>query len=417
MNTLKKNNQNLKKDFIWNTIGSTLNAFSSLFYMIIVTRINGVNDAGIFTFAFSTAALFYMIGIYAGRTYQVTDSDDISNHDYLINKYITCLVMLIISLIFIFYKNYSLDKAIVILLLCVLKLLEAFSEFFYAYIQKNNMLYKVGFSLVIKTVLSILVFLFADIITKSIIISSTFLIITYLLVMIIYDFNQFSIISILKESYSKSNIKSIFINGFFTFCLSFLSMYIVNIPRYSVDRYLSDEFNTIFGILIMPASAMVLLSQFILQPLLMEIKDNLDRKDYSALKQIIMKISMIIVSIGLLVLLLTYIFGIPVLQLIYGVDLLKYRMALMYVMFGSVLYSMVIIFSNIMISMRVTFLQVVLYVFNVIFSLFVSNILVHNFGVVGACMTYCFTMITLFGCFLILVISSINSRIRKCKNG
>ena len=297
MNTLKKNNQNLKKDFIWNTIGSTLNAFSSLFYMIIVTRINGVNDAGIFTFAFSTAALFYMIGIYAGRTYQVTDSDDISNHDYLINKYITCLVMLIISLIFIFYKNYSLDKAIVILLLCVLKLLEAFSEFFYAYIQKNNMLYKVGFSLVIKTVLSILVFIFADIITKSIIISSTFLIITYLLVMIIYDFNQFSIISILKESYSKSNIKSIFINGFFTFCLSFLSMYIVNIPRYSVDRYLSDEFNTIFGILIMPASAMVLLSQFILQPLLMEIKDNLDRKDYSALKQIIMKISMIIVSI------------------------------------------------------------------------------------------------------------------------
>lgn len=417
MNALKKNKQDLKKDFIWNTIGSTINAFSSLFYMVIVTRINGVNDAGIFTFAFSTAALFYMVGIYAGRTYQVTDSDNISNHDYLINKCITCLVMFAISLIFIFCKNYSLNKAIVILLLCILKLLEAFSEFFYAYIQKNNMLYKVGLSLVMKTVLSILVFIIVDIITRSIIISSVFLIIAYLLVMIIYDFNQFSIINIIKERYSKSNIKSIFINGFFTFCLSFSSMYIVNIPRYSVDRYLSDKFNTIFGILIMPASAMVLLSQFIIQPLLMKIKDNLDKKDYSSLRKIIVKISVALFLIGLLVLLLTFLVGIPVLQLIYGVDLLKYRMALMYVMIGSVLYSMVIIFSNIMISMRVTFLQVVLYVFNVVFSLFLSNVLVHNFKVVGACMTYCFTMVVLFGCFLILIISSINLRIRKCKNG
>ena len=32
-----------KKNFIWNTLGTGLNAFNSLFFMIIATRVNGVD--------------------------------------------------------------------------------------------------------------------------------------------------------------------------------------------------------------------------------------------------------------------------------------------------------------------------------------------------------------------------------------
>ena len=35
-------NGNLKKNFIWNMIGMTLNSFNSLFFMIIVTRLNNL---------------------------------------------------------------------------------------------------------------------------------------------------------------------------------------------------------------------------------------------------------------------------------------------------------------------------------------------------------------------------------------
>ena len=40
-----------KKNFIWNTLGTGLNAFNSLFFMIIATRINGVEKAGVFSIA------------------------------------------------------------------------------------------------------------------------------------------------------------------------------------------------------------------------------------------------------------------------------------------------------------------------------------------------------------------------------
>ena len=52
-----KMNHNFKKNAIWNTIGITINSFNSLFFLIIINRINGVDIAGIFSFAFSVACL------------------------------------------------------------------------------------------------------------------------------------------------------------------------------------------------------------------------------------------------------------------------------------------------------------------------------------------------------------------------
>ena len=113
---------NTKKNFIWNMIGTTINAFNSLFFMIMATRINGIDDAGIFTFAFSTALLFNIIGVYSGRVYQVTDKTEATDKDFIISKFITCFVMLIVSILFVLINNYSFYKSSIILLLCFLKI-------------------------------------------------------------------------------------------------------------------------------------------------------------------------------------------------------------------------------------------------------------------------------------------------------
>ena len=53
-----------RKSFIWNMLGSGINAFNSLFFMIVVTRINGVIDAGIFTLAFSTVSIALSVNVF-----------------------------------------------------------------------------------------------------------------------------------------------------------------------------------------------------------------------------------------------------------------------------------------------------------------------------------------------------------------
>ena len=53
--TENPNNLQFRKNFIWNLTGTTINTLTSLVYMIIATRINGLDQAGVFSFAFSNA--------------------------------------------------------------------------------------------------------------------------------------------------------------------------------------------------------------------------------------------------------------------------------------------------------------------------------------------------------------------------
>ena len=241
--------ENLKKNTIWNIIGTGINAFASLIFMIIVTRINDVNEAGIFTFAFSLATLFNVIGTYAGRIYQVTEKKDISNNEFLVNRLITCLIMMIIAIGYVILKKYELNKIIIVVLLCIWKMLEAFSDVIYAFLQKNDELYKVGVTLTIKNILGIAVFLVVDLITKNLIISILSFIIVYTLVMIFYDFIQADMRKQIKGRVEKKNVLDIFVKGFPTFCVTFLNIYIINASKYAIDGLMADSYQAIFGIL------------------------------------------------------------------------------------------------------------------------------------------------------------------------
>lgn len=388
-----RNKSNVKKDFIFNTIGTGINAFNSLFFMIIATRINGVSDAGIFTFAFSTAALFQIIGVYSGRIYQITDNTKATNEDYLVNKVITCVIMFVVSILFILLRGYTGKKMLVILILCIYRTLEAFSEVIYAYFQKNYELYKVGISLVLKNVLGLIVFLTINIFTRNLIYSTLGLVLNYILIMLSYDFKIFRNNFIKLRNINLNNQKKIFSLGFSTFLLSFLLMYIVNIPRYVIDFKMSDASSSIFGILIMPASVVVLIAQFILHPFLMKINDFLIHKDYKNLKKNVMNICLVTSVFGIFATFIAYLIGIPILEFIYGISLKKYLMALIVVLIGATLYGVVSILSNILVAMRIASKQIIISFVVSIFSLFISICFINSLGVNGACYGYTITML------------------------
>lgn len=388
-----RNKSNVKKDFIFNTIGTGINAFNSLFFMIIATRINGVSDAGIFTFAFSTAALFQIIGVYSGRIYQITDNTKATNEDYLVNKVITCVIMFVVSILFILLRGYTGKKMLVILILCIYRTLEAFSEVIYAYFQKNYELYKVGISLVLKNVLGLIVFLTINIFTRNLIYSTLGLVLNYILIMLLYDFKIFRNNFIKLRNINLNNQKKIFSLGFSTFLLSFLLMYIVNIPRYVIDFKMSDASSSIFGILIMPASVVVLIAQFILHPFLMKINDFLIHKDYKNLKKNVMNICLVTSAFGIFATFIAYLIGIPILEFIYGISLKKYLMALIVVLIGATLYGVVSILSNILVAMRIASKQIIISFVVSIFSLFISICFINSLGVNGACYGYTITML------------------------
>ena len=96
---------NIKKNFLWNMIGSVVNSFTSLFFLIIVTRINGIEQAGIFTFAFSLACLFQVVSNYSGRTFQVTNLDkNLSDSSFFYQRIFSCVLMWLLLFVYLLYR-------------------------------------------------------------------------------------------------------------------------------------------------------------------------------------------------------------------------------------------------------------------------------------------------------------------------
>ncbi len=403
-----------RKNFIWNTIGTTLNAFTSLFYMIIITRINGINETGIFAIAYATACIMYMIGIYAGRIFQVTENDNnISNKDYILNRVISCSIAFLLGCCFVIIKGYVIYKIIIFLILGFYKVIEAFSDVLYGVLQKNDLLEKVGKSYFLKSVLCILSFLVIDLFTKNVLISCTSLVIVYILVTFFYDYRHAKKYIDKKEEIHKDNILKIFKSGFFTFAISLLGVYITNAQKYSIDNYLSDDLQAIFGYIIMPATVMGLLAQLIIHPYINKIFDFFKKKEFRNIKKILYKIILTIFLIGILCSIVGFYIGTPILGIMYSIDLSSYSFALLIILIGATLYTMANIITPILVTMRCTLIQFIIYILISIFELVLSNILVLNIGFNGAIYAYLITMVLYFIVFYITAIIIINNKIKK----
>ena len=149
----------MAKNFIWNTIGTGFNSFNSLFFLIIVTRINGIENAGIFSIAYATATILYTLALYSGRLCQVTDIENrIKDKDYIANRLFTCFIMLICASIYLISKQYTSFKTGVFISLILFRGIEAFADILYGVMQKNGVLYKAGISLTAKGVIGLILF-------------------------------------------------------------------------------------------------------------------------------------------------------------------------------------------------------------------------------------------------------------------
>lgn len=399
---------NLKKDLVWNTLGVTINALTSLFYLIFVTRINGTESAGVFTFAFSTALIVQVIGLYSGRVFQVTDNNEkVTDSDYIYSHMITSVAMILIGIIFCIIKGYTFYKIIIIMMFILFRAIESFSDSVYAVIQKNNELYKVGISFTIKSVMSILLFLMIDLITRNIILSIIMIILTQIVVLYYYDRKNAEKYLKNLDKFSKENVIYIYKVGFYTFIFTILTQYVNNAPKYAIDNYLTNTDQTIYGIISMPATAILLLSQFLIHPYLLKLKNCIINKQIKQFNQNIIKLILALVLFGIIGLLGTYLVGVPILQLVYGVKLSEYKLPLLIIILSSIFLSMVMLLSNALIAMRKTKGQTIIYVVVSIIAYVIAKIFVLNNFLLGASEAYLYTMIILFILYVIYYLLNI----------
>lgn len=369
------------KNFIWNSLGTGINSFNSLFFLIIVTRVNGTEAAGIFSLGYATACILYTLAMYSGRLCQVTDVEGkIKDKDYIVTRLVTCLLMCLGAAIFLIIKRYSLFKTSIFVLLAIYRGIEAFADVLYGVMQKNGFLYKCGKSLAGKGFVGIALFLIVDLLTKNLDYACLSIIVINLIILFVYDYLIVTKNLIEEPKCLKENVISILKNEFFVFANSFAGIYILNAPKYAIDGYLSEDMQAIYGYIMMPATVMTLFTQFIVMPFLGKMKVMFEEKRIDDLKSTAFKIKLVVIAFGLFAVLAAFLLGPEVLSILYGLDLKGYRINLCIIIGSYIFYALSYVDLVTLTTIRHTFVQFVIYVISMVVAFIGSNVLVRTLG-------------------------------------
>ncbi len=416
---LSKEKREFSKNFIWNALGIGLNSCNSLFFLIIVTRINGIEQAGMFSLGIAIGLILYTIALYSGRVCHVTNVDSkITDKDYVLNRSLTCLLMLFLAIVIVILRKYSILKAEIILLICLFKCIEAFSDIFYGIMQKNNYLYKAGQSLTLKAVLGLASFFIINYFTYDLVLALIILNIVNIVILLFFDIKFVENIKkgkFSEEVSTKQNVFDIFKKEFFVFANSFAGIYILNASKYAIDIYETESIQAIFGYIMMPATVMILFAQFILLPFLNKFKELYKENKIKEFDLLGTKIKCVVFLFGIFAVTIAYFIGPEFLSFIYGENLLDYRLYLMIIIATYILYAISYINLVILTTMRKTFIQFVVYVISMFVAFVASNLLVKNYGILGATASLALTLTVQFVLYIMITKIIIFNIMRKEK--
>ncbi|AJA06949.1 hypothetical protein TM7x_03700 [Candidatus Nanosynbacter lyticus] len=349
--------QSQKKDYIWNSLGSLLQSAISPVLLIVITRLNGIEDSGLFSFALSLSVVFWAVSLWGGRTYQVSDiKREFSSGGYVAVRFVASLIVAISAVAFCFLNGYNTTKTGLIMILVTFKILESIADSLYGVLQIHHKLYIAGISLTMKAMLGFAAFMAVDIVTKNVIYGTLAILLINMLIIFLYDIlwvRRVETISISKKLCKEYITQAVVImkHTSVVFVVMFLTMFSLNIPRYFLDKSHPDQIGY-FGIMAMPITLLGLFISFIIQPNVVNLSELLAKGKLKEFARIVGKINQITFGMGVLSVVLSYLIGVWMLNVIFGININNFRLDLTIMVIGAAANAFVSIYVNLLIIMR-----------------------------------------------------------------
>ena len=386
-----------KQSVFWNMMSSGLNSIVSMLLLWVVTLLNGVSDAGIFSLGFSTSQMMLTIGNYGMRNYQATDvTNKYSIKVYEASRIITNIIMMISVLGFVWYVGYYFEKALITILLCLLKVTDAFDDVYGGYYQLKGRLDISGKIMSIRIGAYVLGFILTLIFTHSLILSCLISIIISSIVLIVLIHSTKFIIPLEKPSFQWNKIWNL-LTECFPLCISaFLLIYMGNAPKYAIDTYLTAKDQAYYTYLFMPCFVTNLFVGFALQPLLVRLSKSWVHKEYRKFIKLCGLIFAGALIISTIIIIGGAILGCPILSIVFGVSLSAYMNVLVVLLIGGAFFAFAVIEQVILTVMRRQVYLLVGFGIASAIAMFISGILVKKFALLGAAYAYTISAGALF---------------------
>ena len=399
----KKSKNPEKRDIIWNMAGSFLYAFASMLLSIAVVQIAGEDAGGVFTFAFTTFGQhMFMMAYFGIRPFQITDTGGkYSFGDYLGLRLMTCGAALLTGLAYVFINDYSIEKAAVVFLMVVYKVIDALADAYEAEFQRGGRLYLTGKSNAFRTALSVSVFLVSLAYTKNLVTASLWAVGAQAAGLLVFDVLVIRELPNVEWRSEPGKKQELFAETVLLFCSAVLDFYIFSASKYAVEGCMADRDMAVFGAIFMPTSIINLVAGFVIRPYLTKMSFTWEMGRTRRFLRIQKRIALIIAALTVLAVGGAWILGIPVLSLLYPnlrEGLSQCRPALVLIIFGGALNAYMNLFYYSLVIMKKQ-----RYIFGVyglvsLMAVLVSTPFVRWGGIFGGALAY----VALTGALMVL---------------
>ena len=345
---------------VWNAVSACLTSFQTMLLLMVVTRTGTAEHSGAFVMAFTAANLFMHVGKFGMRQYQVTDAGNrYSFREYAASRYFSVGVMAFALGLYLLWglawNGYTAEKAAVIALVTFYRGVEAAEDVLHGRMQQEGRLDAAAKILAIRSGVFMAGFAAVYLATKNLVLACAVNAGITLALCLWLNRRAVRALAMGNAGAARAGLRLPWglIRDCLPLCLTMVTyMYLSNAVKYIVDGVVSDAVQTRLNIVMMPAFVGSLLCSFIFNPLLRRIGVLWQEKKITELRGLVRRLAMAPAAVDAALLLGGWFLGLPLLGLVYKVDLEGYRTALMVFLLASGVIAMLNLFVSLLTAMR-----------------------------------------------------------------
>ncbi len=389
-------------------IGSLVYAGSSMILTALVNHLIGTEQGGIFGFAFSTfGQQMFLVAYFGMRPLQSTDtSQSYTFSEYRLARLATCSMAVIFGACYIMFNilspsaGYTAEKALVVFLMVLYKVLDGFADVYESEFQRNGRLYLTGQAMAFRTLLSVFCFLGTLAVTRELVFSCVVAVLSQGAGILLFDKRMAESVPGMVFTRTPGRQWKLLQDSFLLFLSVFLDGLIFAMAKYAVDARMTSTDNAVFVAIFMPTSVINLAANFVIRPFLTKMSYQWEERNFIDFRAGLKKLSGIIFLLTVIAMAGAWAIGVPVLGAISNVELKPYKSGLLFIVLGGGFFAVMNLFYYVLVIMKKQKGIFFGYVPVCILSFFLSFWLVGVGGINGAAFSYMLEMLILMLCFM-----------------
>ncbi len=385
-------------------------AVNSFLLVLFVSRTTDVSTVGQFSIALTTAQLLYILGVFGTNSFQMTDfSFQFRFADYFWLKLVTCFAMLVLCVPILLLTEDRQQQSFV-LLLTIFMAINAYAGIIQSMLFRHNRLDLSGQFLFYRHFLSLGAFILIQLLTRNVVLALLVLNVVDVVATWIWGRHYVVCYAEPDRSFDRERLKALFLECLPLFVSVFLMTYLLSVSKYAIQALLDSTAQGYFGILFTPVLIVNLCSQFVFRPALSRYAEELQKPEKSYLGRTLLRHGLLIVLFTLFCCAVLYFFGVPVIHLLYKVDVSAYRWDLVIILLGGGVFALCQLFYFILLLQRRQMQILLTYVLVAGVATGLSWAFVHLWSIRGASVAFLMCHVLLLACYLFFALRNVRNK-------